>query len=338
MAFNGYGWYLSSTASLLYCSYFLHNVVAWMKIRPFYIGRGSFFKSRTGKIVQIIYLGTLLMTIPPLILQIFNNFRFFNNIDDLYRRIRPYEPFMRDPWWISTNIVLLHVIRKSYGASVFHLIRRSPRLGILLCAVCFAIVFTIMDILSSIIAKLSAVDGINPYWKLSLVFKCLTDTIMLDDFKTELRKLGHARMEKDEGLRRKSTALANAATKEDSYSSPGPRRFEIEDVNNNNPLGLDGPLRGPEHGFTYTHMAPLRGPGKKLTNPEDMCLADFLTSTEDQIKPEKTPERRRQSSARTAFGKIGTKISNLPSLGEQNKDPWILSKEQSGSSQSSKSD
>lgn len=30
---------------------------------------------------------------------------------------------------------------------------------------------------------------INPYWKLALIFKCLTDNIMLDDFKTELEKL-----------------------------------------------------------------------------------------------------------------------------------------------------
>lgn len=34
-------------------------------------------------------------------------------------------------------------------------------------------------------------DRINPYWKLTLVFKCLSDNIMLDDFKTELRRLGN---------------------------------------------------------------------------------------------------------------------------------------------------
>ena len=31
---------------------------------------------------------------------------------------------------------------------------------------------------------------INPYWKLALIFKCLTDNIMLDDFKTELNRIG----------------------------------------------------------------------------------------------------------------------------------------------------
>lgn len=71
-------------------------------------------------------------------------------------------------------------------------------------------VFTIMDILAVATPWLSGgVDGfvnfqplvrthadkddrINPYWKLTLVFKCLTDNIMLDDFKTELQKLGNS--------------------------------------------------------------------------------------------------------------------------------------------------
>lgn len=31
--------------------------------------------------------------------------------------------------------------------------------------------------------------GINPFWKLSFVFKCLTDSVILDDFKTALDRL-----------------------------------------------------------------------------------------------------------------------------------------------------
>ena len=95
MAFNGYSWYLSSTASLLYCSYFLHNVVAWMKIKPFFVGDSPFFDIKVGRRVQWVYLGTLALTVPILIYQIFNNFRFFNNINDEYRTVRPYEPLMR---------------------------------------------------------------------------------------------------------------------------------------------------------------------------------------------------------------------------------------------------
>jgi hypothetical protein len=77
----------------------------------------------------------------------------------------------------------------------------------MLVAIFLAIIFTIMDILSSIIPGLSGTDGyilaslashrltnfcdrINPYWKLALVFKCLTDNILLDDFKSVLQRLG----------------------------------------------------------------------------------------------------------------------------------------------------
>ncbi|KAK5041804.1 hypothetical protein LTR13_002471 [Exophiala sideris] len=206
MAFKGYGWYLSSTATLLYCSWVVHNVVAWMKIRPFFTDSKSMFKPSTGKWVRRIYLGTLACTVPPIILQIYDNFRFFNNINDFYVKVRPYEPLMRDPWWCFSCFTLFHVIRKCYGTGVFELIKRSPRFGILLCAIGLAMIFTAFDISASIHNFIGSTDGINPFWKLSLVFKCLTDTIMLDDFKTELKRLGIRRMRQDE-LRRQSTAL-----------------------------------------------------------------------------------------------------------------------------------
>jgi hypothetical protein len=84
MSFPGYGFYLSSTAALLYLSWIVHNVVAWMKIKPFLKQRAS-----------LLFIGSLCLTIPPIILQIFNNFRFFNNINDLYVKVRPYEVIMR---------------------------------------------------------------------------------------------------------------------------------------------------------------------------------------------------------------------------------------------------
>jgi hypothetical protein len=159
MSFNGYGWYLSSTAALLYCSYFTHNVVAWMKIKPFFTGDHPSFSPRYCTAVHWIYLTTLAMTIPALIFEIFNNFRFFNNYSRLYETVRPYEPLMRDPWWIFSCLTLFHVIRKSYSLKFFILIRRSPRFGIMLVAILLAIIFTIVDILSSIIPGLSGTDG-----------------------------------------------------------------------------------------------------------------------------------------------------------------------------------
>lgn len=123
MSFEGYGWYLSSTAALLYCSWVVHNIVAWMKIRPFFIDSNSMFKPSTGIWVRRIYLGTLACTVPPIILQIFNNFRFFNNINDFYTKVRPYEPLFRYefdnhahnlPLWsnfLQRSMVGLHLCR-----------------------------------------------------------------------------------------------------------------------------------------------------------------------------------------------------------------------------------
>ena len=95
MSFNGYGWYLSSTAALLYCSWVVHNYVAWIKIKPFFDDPRSLFPSNIGNVVGRIYLITLAMTIPPIILQIVSNFLYFNNISNLYTRVRPAEPAFR---------------------------------------------------------------------------------------------------------------------------------------------------------------------------------------------------------------------------------------------------
>ena len=95
MSFPGYGWYLSSTATLLYCSWFVHNIVAWMKVKPFFDDPRSLFSSNAGKIVGRIYLVTLAMTVPPILLQIVCNFLYFNNIYDLYTAVRPTEPVFR---------------------------------------------------------------------------------------------------------------------------------------------------------------------------------------------------------------------------------------------------
>lgn len=93
--FTGYGWYLSSTAALLYFSYFLHNVVAWMKVRPFFHGKSTIFKPRFVKWTTRIYLVTLAMTAPVLLFQITDNFRYFNGYGGWYSLLRPYEPLMR---------------------------------------------------------------------------------------------------------------------------------------------------------------------------------------------------------------------------------------------------
>jgi hypothetical protein len=84
----------------------------------------------------------------------------------------------------------------------------SPRFGILLLSMMLSMSFIILDCLSvtSVISS-KLPDGLNPFWKLAFVFKCFTDTIILDDFKTALDKLQAHRMGRISG----ATGAAGAA-------------------------------------------------------------------------------------------------------------------------------
>jgi hypothetical protein len=60
----------------------------------------------------------------------------------------------------------------------------------MLLAMSLSIIFCIIDICSVTETLKSALPvGINPFWKLAFVFKLLTDSVILDDFKTALDKL-----------------------------------------------------------------------------------------------------------------------------------------------------
>jgi hypothetical protein len=53
-----------------------------------------------------------------------------------------------------------------------------------------SIAFTILDILAVTDAlKKDLPAGIDPFWQLAFVFKLLTDSVILDDFKTALDRL-----------------------------------------------------------------------------------------------------------------------------------------------------
>ena len=60
----------------------------------------------------------------------------------------------------------------------------------MLGALLLSVIFIVLDVLSvtKVLPQISSV-GINPFWKLSFVFKCLTDSVVLDDFKTALDRL-----------------------------------------------------------------------------------------------------------------------------------------------------
>ena len=80
-----YGWYLSVAGIFLNISWVLHNVIAWLKNRPF-----------LGKKVSTIYIVTVMLSIPYWILEITANFLYFNPpYNSLFTRTRPWEALCR---------------------------------------------------------------------------------------------------------------------------------------------------------------------------------------------------------------------------------------------------
>ncbi|KEY73577.1 hypothetical protein S7711_09193 [Stachybotrys chartarum IBT 7711] len=176
-----WGWFLSATVVPLLTSWTLHNVIAWIKNKPFLEPRGS-----------AIYIGTVILVQPYWILEIYANFAYFNTDNSrLFTLTRPFEAICRDPWWIFTAANLFYNIHYRYELSLVDIIRVSPRFGILLFCMTLSIIFIIIDLLS--VTPVIPIGVINPFWKFAFVFKCLTDTIILDDFKVALDKLSRHR-------------------------------------------------------------------------------------------------------------------------------------------------
>lgn len=152
-----------------------------MKIKPFLSPRSS-----------QAFLGTVLLVQPYWIVEIYATFSYFNssNGSGLFRHTRPIEVLFRDPWWVAACGKLLWVIKDHYEISLRQVININPRFGVMLAAMVLSIVFVGLDILSVTgVFRNSSTVGVNPFWKLALVFKCLTDTVILDDFKTALDRL-----------------------------------------------------------------------------------------------------------------------------------------------------
>jgi hypothetical protein len=97
-----------------------------------------------------------------------------------------------DPWWLFTTCNLVWNIKNHYNFSVLGLIKASPRFGILLLSMSTSIIFIIIDVFA--VTSVLDIGGINPFWKFAFIFKCFTDTIFLDDFKTVLDRLWEHRM------------------------------------------------------------------------------------------------------------------------------------------------
>ena len=76
--------------------------------------------------------------------------------------------------------------------------RVSPRFAILLSTMLIGVAFVIVDVLAvtHVVKGSGLPDGINPFWKLAFAFKCFTDTIILDDFKTALDRLKQFKLQR----------------------------------------------------------------------------------------------------------------------------------------------
>ncbi|RBR20093.1 uncharacterized protein FIESC28_05372 [Fusarium coffeatum] len=180
-----WGWYLSSTVIFLIISWNLHNVISWIKNKPF-----------LRKRYNVIYIGTIILVQPYWVLEIYANFTYFNHpYSNLFRTTRPLEALCRDPWWIFTALNLFWNIKYRYEFKYIELIRISPRFGLLLLSMTISIIFIIIDLLA--VTPVLPIGYINPFWKFSFIFKCFTDTIVLDDFKTALDKLSRYKMEQN---------------------------------------------------------------------------------------------------------------------------------------------
>ena len=90
--------------------------------------------------------------------------------------------------------MLCVVITRNYELNFTELVKASPRFGVMLGCMFVSIVFLVTDIIAT--AKLSKQSGINPYWRLALVFKCASDTIFLDDFKSVLDRIVRSAMKR----------------------------------------------------------------------------------------------------------------------------------------------
>jgi hypothetical protein len=146
--------YLSATATLLFISYQLHNVVSWLKIRPFLPRWGS-----------RVFVGTLIAVQPFWIVECWSNWEYFNGLGSRVNiHTRPWEALARDPWWVFTTWKLIDAIKKTYGFKIWGLVRISPRFGVMVGCMALSIVFLLTDIIVTVL-HITKNAGINPYWR-----------------------------------------------------------------------------------------------------------------------------------------------------------------------------
>lgn len=78
-------------------------------------------------------------------------------------------------------------------------------------------------------ARVTASSGINPYWRFALVFKCASDTIFLDDFKSVLDDIIHRKFSSADGAVHRGSYVGPSSShdaRKRSHSSRGDEFIE----------------------------------------------------------------------------------------------------------------
>jgi hypothetical protein len=148
----------------------------------------------------------------------------------------------------------------------------------MLGAMLLSIVFIILDVLSvtSVLSN-SLPTGINPFWKLSFVFKCLTDSVVLDDFKTALDRLRAFKI---------SRLGSFAADADDSRMKD--HRDHVNNANN-----WSDPPPKPGHAIPISNLPA-------MPSPDGDYIHSSQWSDNDHIGPKQVPHEKYSTMARNA--------------------------------------
>lgn len=191
-----------------------------------------------------------------------------------------------DPWWIFTTIALFYNIKTRYELTVRQICRISPRFAIMLVAMLISIAFIILDICSVTSALKSALpDGLNPFWKLAFVFKCLTDSVILDDFKTALDRLRAYKISR----------LGSFAIDDSDRRSRGNRALENAWAEIAAPNGVPA-LASPDGDYLHHNEEPQWPEGKEVDHIEKQNPSRDRDSEENAGVAVADQDQRRESS------------------------------------------
>ena len=127
-------------------------------------------------------------------------------------------------------------------------------LGAMLLSICF-IVLDICSVTDAL--KSSLPVGINPFWKLSFVFKCLTDSVILDDFKTALDRLRAFKISR----------MGSFAVDDTDRRSRGDGQLEHAWAEVQAPNGVVGPP-SPDGDYLHPQWQDIKSESKHVERPQ----------------------------------------------------------------------